>query len=323
MSGNIMDYLLWRGDVSFAYSRFNAVDALILSTFTYVNFPKAAKNAVTFREGFADWEKLPEDRKFRGLGIMKNKNIELVTALADNKRFSEVRIGCYVESSSEKTEQQFSAMTFFLPDGNIFIGFRGTDNSLVGWKEDFNMAVRDGIPSQLEATRYVERIAGEYPDARISLGGHSKGGNLAVWAAANVAPDIRKSLKRVYVFDSPGLSKRMFESKEYLQVKDRIISFVPEGSIVGIIMYNPPQLIVKSNAELLMQHDLFSWQVSRNGFEYLLERGSVSRFAEKRISAVVDNLDPGEYTKRVNRVFDEIKSTASIKKGLESLLFRG
>ena len=322
MSGNIMDYLTWRGDVTFAYSRFNAVDALILSTFTYVHYLTAARKAVTFREGYADWLKLPEDMKFRVLGIMKNKNMELVEALTHNRRFSEIQISRYVELFSAKAEQQFSAMTFLLPNGDIFIGFRGTDNSLVGWKEDFNMAVQDGTPSQLEATKYVERVAGEFPGAHISLGGHSKGGNLAVWAAANMAPELQKDLKRVYVFDSPGLSKKMFESEEYLRVKDRIISFVPDGSIVGIIMYNPPQLIVKSSAEFLMQHDLFSWQVSRNGFEYLLERSNVSRFAEKRISAAVDNLDPGEYKKRVNRVFDDIKSTASIKKGLESLLFR-
>ncbi|MBQ0018189.1 MAG: DUF2974 domain-containing protein [Clostridiales bacterium] len=322
MPGNILDYLEWRGDLPFTYNRFNAIDALILSTITYINYPNADENVTSFRKGYEEWLKLPDDEKYRGLAVVKRRTEKLAGAISESKRFKDVRITAYVEHSGIEIEKQFSAMSFLFPDGNVFIAFRGTDHTLVGWKEDFNMAVIDGTPSQLEATEYVTMIANRFPDARIALGGHSKGGNLAIWAASHLPEDIKKRLVRVYCFDSPGLSRRVVESEGYQSVRDRTFTFVPEASIVGIIMYNPPQLVVSSDAEGFMQHDPFSWQVSRRSFVYLTERSAISRHLEKRLDKTVQELDHDEYIRLVNRVYDDLRETADVEKSVRHFLHK-
>lgn len=318
MAGNILDYLEWRGDLPFTYNRFNAIDALILSTITYINYPIA--NGTNFRQGYDEWLKLPDDDRYRGLAVVKRKSEKLAKALSESRRFSDIGITAYVEHSCLEIEKQFSAMTFVFPDGNVFIAFRGTDHTLVGWKEDFNMAVIDGTPSQLEATDYVTMIAERFPDARIAIGGHSKGGNLAIWAASHLPEDIKTRLERVYCFDSPGLSRKIFESEGYKSVRDRTLTFVPEASVVGIIMYNPPQLVVESDAEGFLQHDPFSWKINRKSFVYLTERSTISRHLETRLDKTVKELDHDEYIKLVNRVYDDLRETADIEKSVKNFL---
>lgn len=322
MAGNILDYLEWRGDLPFTYNRFNAIDALILSTITYINYPDANENITSFRKGYEEWLKLPDYDRYRGLALVKRRTEKLAKAISESKRFSDVGITAYVEHSGIEIEKQFSAMSFVFPDGNVFIAFRGTDHTLVGWKEDFNMAVIDGTPSQLEATDYVTMIAKRFPDARIALGGHSKGGNLAIWAASHLPEDIRERLVRVYCFDSPGLSKRVAESEGYQSVRDRTFSFVPESSVIGIIMYNPPQLVIESDADGFLQHDPFSWQVNRRSFVYLTERSAISRHLETRLDKTVKELDHDEYIRLVNRVYDDLRETADIEKSVKNFLHK-
>lgn len=320
MAGNIFDYLDWRGDISIKYSEFNVIDALILTSITYINYPDANDKTKTFKEGFAEWSKLPDKDKFRGLAMMKHKTFELAKALANSRRYDDIKLTRYLEVSKPEIEEQFSAMTFLLPDDYIFIAFRGTDNTLVGWKEDFNMAIQDGTPSQLDATKYTTRVAQEYPNAKILLGGHSKGGNLAVWAAVNQPKEIKSRLIRVYNFDAPGFSKKVFDSNNYQLIEDKILSIVPECSIVGIIMSSSPQLVVKSDSEGALQHNPFTWQIQRTDFVYLPERSFVSRHLKKAFDSIVDTLDPDDYSKVVDKIYKDLKETDDIKNTIEGLI---
>lgn len=307
MAGNLIDYIEWRGDVPFEQDGINVVDALIFSTITYINYPDCYDKARSFEEAYEGWLDLAADDQYRGLLIMKSKAEELAGLMSDADRYKNVRITRYVEISDDATEEQFSAMTFLLPSNKVFIAFRGTDSTLVGWKEDFNMAIVDGTPSQLAATEYVENTAKDYPDAQLMLGGHSKGGNLAVWAAAHMSKEIKSRTKLIFNFDAPGLSKAVSESDEYQSIKHKILSVVPHDSVVGMIMRNETPLVVKCEGEGLLQHNPFNWDVSRNDFVYVDERTIVSRILEKGMRDIVEDLNPDEYSYWIDKIYSDLQ----------------
>lgn len=308
MAGNLIDYIEWRGDIPFEQDGINVVDALIFSTLTYINYPDCDDKYRSFKAAYDGWLDVDDDDKYRGLPIMRGKTEELAGLMGDAERYKDVRITRYVEISDDTLEKQFSAMTFILPDSSLFIAFRGTDSTLVGWKEDFNMAIVDGTPSQLEATEYVENVAKEYPNVQLILGGHSKGGNLAVWAAVHMSEDVKSRIKIVFNFDAPGLSKVVSESDEYQSIKHKILTVVPHDSVVGMIMRNETPLVVKCEGDGLLQHNPFNWNVSRNDFVYVDERTIASRILEKGMQDIVEGMDRDEYSHWIDKIYSDLQT---------------
>ena len=205
---------------------------------------------------------------------------DLFQAAGENPRYANVRLGAVVEHINQGEQTQFAAATFQLPDGHkrrkptykgtLVISFRGTDDSLTGWREDFNMAFTYPVPAQKQAADYLEKVGRLWPNARIMLTGHSKGGNIAIYAAMNARDQIKDRIERIYAFDSPGFNQDVVSSYEYGTIVDRITKLVPEFSIIGMLLQSSPRehmIVVKSNADGLMQHSCYTWLMDGDRFD--------------------------------------------------------
>lgn len=305
--GNIFDYLAWRGDITFSQSPVNMIDGLIFSTLAYLNYPLEGEDSLPLHEVFDKWKTLSEAEQFRGMDIMAKSCRQLATEISEYPRFRDIVITDYVEISSEEEEMQFSAVTFTLPEDKLFIAYRGTDNTIVGWKEDFNMAITAGTPAQLEATKYLKKIAEKYPDRLMYIGGHSKGGNLAVWAAGYLPDSVSGRLIRVFNNDGPGFVQDFTDSPQYKAVKDKIYSYVPESSIVGVLMGGCDYRIIKSSSVSLLQHDPFSWLILGTSFIYDTARSISSRRLSKKCNDIIRTMDKEEYSAFIEKIYDEFR----------------
>jgi hypothetical protein len=186
---NVCDYVKWRGDLNIEQSEFNEIDNLILSRFSYFPFDKIIKEneVVTIKELSERFKK----QDIRKLPILWKDDVDLFPLMGESERFGKLLATKYINKIDQEQEKQFAAITVLMPDNTIFVSYRGTDNTIVGWKEDLNMSFKSHIASQISAKKYLEIIAQEYPDKKIRIGGHSKGGNVAVYAATFVNKEIK------------------------------------------------------------------------------------------------------------------------------------
>ena len=280
---NMFDYLTWRGDLTFPQDPPNPVDALIFSTLSYVFYGEKAKaapdQAATLRDCVEEFFSLeaPETR------VRAKNDLNLLRAAAATARFGLTKLCLYENEFLPEQETQFAAMTFLLGDGTAFVVYRGTDNSLVGWKEDFNMTFQQSIPSQRLAQDYIRRVAQTY-NAPMRVAGHSKGGNLAVFAAARCSPQVRARILEVYNNDGPGFTKYMMGDPGYLEIVPRIHTFVPQSSVIGMLLeHEEPYQVLRSSNVGIMQHDPYSWEVVGPDFVRLEGITGSSQFMDATI----------------------------------------
>ncbi len=269
---NVMDYIDWRGDVPLSVSPFNEVDCLAFCLISFIDLTdvlpeRAADGVITLEEAVARYEEAhPDDGGSLGL-IVPPQTRPLMRRMAESERFRHMRLRAFVDHVDENVQKQIAAMTVELDDESILAVFRGTDDTLVGWKENFNMSFLSAIPAQREAVAYLESVARDLPDRRIFVGGHSKGGNLAIYAAIHASEDIKSRIVQIYSNDGPGYRREVVDSPEYQGMNDRIVNIIPQSSVVGRMLehgerYTP----VMSTATGLWQHDGFSWEVKGTAF---------------------------------------------------------
>ena len=188
-------------------------------------------------------------------------------------------------------ECQFAAVTFVLPDGRLYVAYRGTDDTLVGWKEDFNMAFLESVPGQRLAAAYLKAAAQCRKRCPILVGGHSKGGNFAVYAATHVGKRVQNRLERVYNNDGPGFKRPVLEQESYQAIRDRIVTIVPQSSIVGMLLAHEERYtIVHSTQKGMLQHDGFSWEVQGPAFIRLDEITREGQRINRAVQAFVNGL---------------------------------
>lgn len=286
--GNILDYLAWRGDLPLSRVPFGAVDALALSALSYVRFdtlvPSGAEGSVPLGEAAEKFLSLPRGR-FRCA-----EDLDLLRALARSPRFAPMELCRYADRFVPREETQFSALTVLPGDGSACLAFRGTDGTLVGWKEDFNLSFLDVVPAQLEAADYVQRFAAGF-FGPLRLCGHSKGGNLAVAGASLCPAKVRDRVRAVYSFDSPGFTGYILARPGYHELLTRIRSFVPKSSVVGLLLaHEESYTVVDSSQKGLFQHDLYSWQVLGGGFVQLEEVDTGSRSLDRTLKGWLTGL---------------------------------
>lgn len=186
-------------------------------------------------------------------------------AAAANPRYRDLVMRDYLSLFDAEREMQFAAVSFTHGRDFSVVAFRGTDTSRTGWKEDFNMAYAAPVPAQEQALLYLEAVA-PMLDGRIYVIGHSKGGNLAEYAALKASADTRARIERVYILDGPGFKKGVFGAEDYAPVMDRLHKVVPEDSVIGVLMDSPvPLHVVPSNARGLSQHSVFTWELDPEG----------------------------------------------------------
>lgn len=261
--GNIMDYISWRGDLSFEQSQFNEVDNLILACFSYVNLDGIS--AVTKQKGIG-LKKLTKE--FMKLHTMKELEADksfirlapfMMMKMAKSVRFGKCVVRNYVNDIVTEAEQQFAAMEIVLEDGTSYVSFRGTDDTIIGWKEDFNLST-GVVPAQKRAIEYLQKIS-EHTDGMLRVGGHSKGGNLAIYGSV-MCKSAHEKILEIYFNDGPGFSREFQELPEMKEMMPKIIRIIPEYSIIGTLLEHEKEpVIVASSSKGLLQHDGFSWEV--------------------------------------------------------------
>ena len=269
---NILDYLDWRGDLQISERGFNEVDNLLLAELCYLDFggivPPGFDAPVPLQEAMRRYDVL---REHESMGVLVPDQIpELGRRMAASARFSGLLLCGYENKIDDETQTQFSALTLLLPDGTAYVAFRGTDDTIVGWKEDFNLAFLPVVPAQRMAVQYLQAAAAVFSERPLRVGGHSKGGNLAVYSAVFCSEAVQNQLMQVYNNDGPGFAKPLVGTPEHTRVADRILTVVPQSSVVGQLLEHEQNVeIVRSDAEGMLQHDGFSWQVVGDHFIHL------------------------------------------------------
>lgn len=280
---NVFSYLDWRGDLDLESSNFNTIDALILTRLSYIPFDNIVSRnfdeSISIKEAY---NKSFEVKNFEDGYILANDK-NFFKALANSKRFKNMRLSAYINDIDLKTEKQFSAITIDTFSDDIFVAYRGTDDTLVGWKEDFNMSFLDEVPAQIDAKNYLENIANK-TNLHLTVSGHSKGGNLGVYAASFCSKEIQNRILNVFNFDGPGLINSLVKKEGYQNILNKIHTFVPQSSVVGILLEHEEKYsIVNSYEKGIRQHDLFSWQIMQKDFVYLNKVTNDSVFVDETL----------------------------------------
>ena len=289
---NVLDYLAKYKDVSFKEMPFNEIDALALANFSYVDFSelkltKERVNAAFLAKLIKDYEP-PFDASERKLGYLK-----IAKMICEGKRYNRADFAHFRKIRDASSEKQFQAITLIYRDF-IYISFCGTDSTTLGWKEDCNMALLQIVPSEVEAIKYANMVASKHWFRRIYLGGHSKGGRLAITAAKGM--NNKRRIAAIFAFDAPNYPASAYDA-EYQKIDSRILAFAPNESIIGRLMDEYHQKrIVKSTNSLLYQHDTFSWVINDKSFVYVDEYTEKSTRIVRAINNALKTYD--EETKR-------------------------
>lgn len=309
--GNIMDYISWRGDLSFEQSQFNEVDNLILACFSYVNLDGIP--AVTKQKGIG-LKKLTEE--FMKLHTMKELEADksfirlapfMMMEMAKSVRFGKCVVRNYVNDIVTEAEQQFAAMEIVLEDGTSYVSFRGTDDTIIGWKEDFNLST-GVVPAQKRAIEYLQKIS-EHTDGMLRVGGHSKGGNLAIYGSV-MCKSAHEKILEIYSNDGPGFSREFQELSEMKEMMPKIIRIIPEYSIIGTLLEHEKEpVIVASSSKGLLQHDGFSWEVQGPA---LVRRDSLNKTALRFIEILhkwIDGMDTEQKRLLIEDLFATLQAS--------------
>ena len=297
-ANTLFDYLDWRGDLSLVQSNFCEVDGLILSILSYLDFSglsaQSAGGAQPLRQALeACAARIHQPKGFHLLE--PEEYLRLGQQAAHCRRFSDFRVFAYQCEVEPQKQMQFSAVSFLLPDNSIYMAFRGTDNTLVGWKEDFNMSFCEVVPAQLRAAQYAGQIARDCAGFRLRLGGHSKGGNLALWAAANLPTDLQERIDAAYSFDGPGFSGDFFASAGYGRIAPRAGTYIPESSIVGMLLTHPEEYtVIGSYEKAFLQHVPMSWMVQGPHFLTRPARTRLGQYSDAVLRSWIGSMSQAE-----------------------------
>ena len=315
---NILDYLDWRGDVTVAQSPFNEVDNLILAELSFVDFkgivPQCGQGESvplrTAAERF--FARFPEGEKI-DMGVLVPAEIpELLRKMAQSARFADMGLNCFEDKLDVGRGEQFAALTAETGDGALYLSFRGTDDTLAGWKEDFMLACTPEIPAQRMASEYVERTAKQYLRKKLRIGGHSKGGNLAVWSALHAPAAVQKRIECVWSNDGPGFQTDLLSLPEHAEMAKRIRTILPQSSLVGMILeHDEDYAVVESREKGVWQHDGFSWEVLGPRFVHLQAVTRQGRHNDLVLKEWVRNMPLPQREKFVEGLFEALTASGA------------
>lgn len=311
---NVMDYIKKYGDISFCDMPFGEADNVALCGMYYMPFDKVVSDS--FGDEPVDYKTASDEifelrgRKHTPVGLVLLKNIsEQMVLMSKYKRFQEMKVVAAVRVYEKAPAVQFEAATFLLPDGKIVVLFKGTDDTLTGWKEDFDILTKKGIPSNRLSIEYLEKAAKNF-DGNIIVCGHSKGGFIAQYAALYSSKEVRDRIEVVYNDDGPGFWDYSYlESETYAEMLPKYRHFVPQSSFIGMMLaHDNDYEIIKSNQILgPLQHDLNSWQFSGKKLVRAEELTDMGKMNDGVLRDLVGGLDD-ESEKVLDTVLDKVLS---------------
>ena len=308
---DIFDYLKWRGVLSFREDPFNEVDNLVLAMLAYSDFDGILEDS------FKIVSLSTADRKYfekHSRALARSSMFHFVRApllmddMLKGSRFRDTVLTKYVDIINSDKDMQMAAVTFLLSDGSAYVAFRGTDTTVAGWKEDFNMSYLPDTEGQLSAVRYLNEVGKEIKGP-IRVGGHSKGGNFAVYASAFCDTEIQDRIIAVYTNDGPGFRNEVMEREGYKRILPKVVSIVPDTSIIGMLLTsNVGHIVVKSKFVGLMQHNALMWMVERNRFKRS-KQSALGSFISNSQKEWLSNLDDESREMFVNTLFSIFEAT--------------
>lgn len=310
--GTILDYIEEYGDYTFSEKPINEVDSLVLCQFAYLKFdgivPSVGENADSVSMDYLDKhrskDKLFADERYR------ENNTALFQGMLDSARFSTLRMNRYANLIDAEQETQFSAITFFLEDGTIYIAYRGTDETIVGWKEDFNLAFSEPVIGQLRSVEYLNGTAEGF-EGPFYMGGHSKGGNFAAFAAMNCKREIQDRIRKIYNHDGPGFRPEIRERGHYEKIADRVIKIIPHSSLVGMLLesHAAGYMVVESKTFGLYQHDPYTWLVKEDAFVRVKDVYKGRKFIDETLNEWILSLNEEQIHAFVDALYEVISAS--------------
>ena len=310
---NAIDYLDWRGDVPLSLDGFNEVDGYIISKLTSLDFTGIvpADGCLPFYDALGEYFKRfgEEDRR---LGVLLAPGtVTMAKKLLVSKRFAGLLISDYINHVDDANAEQFCALTAALNDGTHFVAFRGTDDTIAAWREDFNMSAHDAVPAQVDAASYLKRAGWRF-DGVLRVGGHSKGGNLSVYAAMSASAELQERIADVFNYDGPGFRESVRGEPGYERIRPKIRSFLPQHSMVGVLLVNDsPYEIVESSETGASAHNGFTWQVLGTKFLRCDKFSLRTRVYREAMRSWAAKLDLQQRQDLINAVFDALESTGA------------
>lgn len=316
---NLLDYLDWRGDLTLDKSPFNEVDNLILAELSFVDFkdivpaPGEGESVNLRQAADAFFARFPAGEKI-DMGVLVPDAIpDMLRKMAISARFRDMKLNCFVDWLDVGKGEQFAALAIETGDGSLYLSFRGTDDTLAGWKEDFELACMPEVPAQKKAVEYVKHAARQFPRQKLRLGGHSKGGNLAVYAGVFCPAAVQRRIIDVWSNDGPGFHDDILDLPEHQRVEDRIHSIVPKSSIVGMLLeHEETYTVVDSDQRGFLQHDGFSWQVMGPRFITLRQVTHQAHLSDQALRELVHAMSVEEREKFVTALFDVLSASGAV-----------
>ncbi len=306
---NIIDYLKWRGDISLSISPLNELDAAVVARLTYQRFELLSRvNGMTLYSALEKLLTLKDIEK----KVFSKDDLTLMNETLKTGRFSTFMILDFLDFTKDET--QFTALTLYEKSTHaVLVFFRGTDGTLVGLKEDFNMSFMTTIPGQKAALEYLEKVK-DMEKGPVILGGHSKGGNFAVYAAAFTDGETQKRIQAVYNYDGPGFEMEILQKDGMKEITERVRTFVPQSSVIGMLLcHEEKYTIVHSTKSGIAQHNIYSWDAECTHFTSLDEVNGSSRFIDSTLKKWLKTMskeDRGEFVEAVYAILEATNASS-------------
>lgn len=280
MSG-LFRYLQAYGDQTISTMKINDVDLLIMAQLAQFSLVGDSPEGISLRDALTRWEAEPVQPLDRRFGNEAKNDRELARLLLAGRRFSTMRLIATRSVSDGDREMRFAGIAILLGDGTVVVSYRGTDSTVIGWKESCHLALMNPIPSQTESIFFLRDVAAMTKEP-IRLCGHSKGGNIAVYAACMCESAVRDRIQDILSFDGPGFDFDMAYSLRYQAIADRVRLVVPGSSIVGLLFEQRAEpRFISSKKPLLMQHDPYNWQTAGADFAPARRQSIISAYFTK------------------------------------------
>ena len=309
----LLDYLQWRNDVPLSVSPFNEVDNVIFSYLSYIEFGNLLENGDDFFDLKEQYEHFCEKHSMEEIktaGQFTERAPLLLKEMMEGDRFLDTKVGYYAVDFDKDQVKQFAALVFLLPDGTNYVSFRGTDKTITGWKEDFLMSCQSETAGAKEAVGYFNKVA-KALEGEFILGGHSKGGNFAMYAAAFCESQHKERILKVYNNDGPGFRDEVIQSNEFQEMLPKILTVAPQSSIIGQLLSNPAeQRVIRSTAKGILQHDAMTWEAEKDSL-VSSELDELSEYTKTTLGSWLESMDDETRESLCTTAFSLIESTKS------------
>lgn len=308
---NIIDYITWRGDLTFSQVPINEVDSLIFTCLCYETFDDILTSPMTLNELGERFFKKYQEVNLKKRVTLTSHLYEVLKACMYTRRYGDLMVSDFVNEIDETKDLQFSAMTFSYKKDFKYIAYRGTDDTIVGWKEDFMLAYKDEILSEKKAKEYLLNILNKhspFSKTKYYLGGHSKGGHLAMYACKDLPKKWHSKIQFIHNFDGPGFKPEFYDNNAIKALQSKMTTYIPPSSFFGRMFSHQGETLVLNSEQIgLLQHNPLFWHVQPTTFDYELSVSEGSNKALVKFNELMNTYDLKQLETIIESLFSIFK----------------